>query len=160
MTFFTDVIKKSPKYLSISQVRDINLLEPGFRAKVLAFIADAKVLGHDLFVAETYRSNERQMHLFKQHLTKLRHVGVHHFGLAVDLGMNVEGRYDPRGEDYSFFVALAKKHKMVSGIDWGTPNAHHSFRDWDHLQGVPVRRQSALFSGEWYPSADYDPYQD
>jgi len=160
MSFYTETIEKSPKFMSIAQVRDLNLLEPGFRSDVLAFITDAKALGRQLFVAETYRSVERQMHLANEGLTELRHVGVHHYGLAVDLGLSVAGHYDPRGQDYSFFVGLARKHRIVSGINWGEPSTSHSFHDWDHVQRIPLHRQAALFAGTWFPPSDYDPYQD
>ena len=59
-----------------------------------------------------------------------------------------------------FFEALCAKHKLISGINWGTPHAAHSFRDYDHVQSVPIFRQNDLFSGRWYPPPDYDPIED
>jgi hypothetical protein len=52
------------------------------------------------------------------------------------------------------------KYKLVSGIDWGTPHAKHTFNDYDHVQNVPIFRQDDLFAGRWYPAPDYDPIED
>ena len=161
MSFFTDVIKKDARYKTLNTVKDMNLLEPVFKKKVLAFLDEAKSLGHDLRVAETFRSQARQVHLFHQGFTQLKTVGVHNYGLAADFNLFIDGKYEEDGEKYAFFQTLAKKHKLISGIDWGTPRQKHSFHDWDHLQGVPVFRQGGLFRGEWYPSGDdYDPWAD
>jgi hypothetical protein len=43
---------------------------------------------------------------------------------------------------------------------WGTPWQKHNFVDAGHIQGIPVFRQSSLFSGQWYPDAKYDPITD
>jgi hypothetical protein len=115
-------------------------------------------MGHILVPVETYRSTQRQHMFYMKHFTQLKTVGVHHFGLAVDLALMDGGHYHADGQDYMFFVELAKKHKMISGIDWGTPEAHHSFHDYDHLQRIKVSDQARLFSGEWYPEPDYNPW--
>jgi hypothetical protein len=166
--FYSDTIQKSAYFHSTNACRDIALLEPGFRARVSAMIADANAHGHDLRLLETYRSQARQQHLYAQGrtapgpvVTHLQKVGVHGYGLAADIGLFDKGKkLDPVGEHYAFFVALCAKYHMVSGIDWGAPNAQHSFKDWDHVQGVPLFRQPALFAGTWYPEQGYDPLQD
>lgn len=160
MSFYTDVLAKDPRFASTAPIKDLALLEPGTRAAVLAMIADAAAAGHDLRVLETYRSQARQHMLFEERLTQLSKVGCHGYGVAVDLALYVNGRYDPNGQHYMFMEALAKKHGMVSGIDWGTPNAQHSFKDYDHVQRVPVFRQNAMFAGAWYPPEGYDPHAD
>ena len=61
--FYTDVIKKDPRFNGPDVnvvVCDMNLLEPGFRASVVQMQAMAKAAGHELKVAETYRSQARQ----------------------------------------------------------------------------------------------------
>ncbi|GAC1340040.1 MAG: hypothetical protein NVSMB26_28000 [Beijerinckiaceae bacterium] len=126
--FFTDVILKSPWAHNAGGVcRDPHMLEPGTRAKVEAFIAEAKALGHDLRIAETYRSQARQSELFHEHKTQLSKVGCHGYGVAADFALYINGnKYDPRGEDYMFFQALCVKHKLISGIGWAlrTPSIH------------------------------------
>jgi hypothetical protein len=160
--FYTDIILKSAWTRNPGAVcREIAMLEPGTRAKVETFIADAKSLGHDLRVLETYRSQARQSELYREGRTQLAKVGCHGFGVAADLGLFLNGaKYDPRGEDYMFFQALCVKHKLISGIGWGTPHARHTFTDYDHVQNVAIFRQDDLFAGRWYPPPDYDPLDD
>jgi len=160
MSFYTDVIKKDNRFNSTQTIRDVSLLEPGTRAAVAKLIVLAHEAGHELKVGETYRSQARQLQCFKNGATQLRKVGCHGYGVACDLQMIVNGKYDPKGEDYAFFQDLCKKVGLISGIDWGTPNQKHTFHDWDHVQRVPVFRQNALFAGTWYPPVDYDPYAD
>ena len=160
--FYTETIVKSSWAHNPNAVcRDIAMLEPGTRAKVQAMISDAKANGHDVRILETYRSQARQTQLFHQGKTQLSKVGCHGYGVAADLGLFLDGtKYDARGQDYMFFEALCAKHKLISGINWGTPHAAHSFRDYDHVQSVPIFRQNDLFAGRWYPPPDYDPIED
>lgn len=154
--FYTNVIKKDPRFNSTAICKDLALLAPEFRARVEKFKAFAEAQGHVVEIIETYRSPARQRHLFAQKLTQLKNVGVHGYGLAIDFALFIKGKYDPKGQDYLCFVALAKQAGVISGVDWGAPGAHHTFQDFDHLQGVPVFRQAALFAGAWYPPAGYD----
>lgn len=163
--FFTEVIQKDSRYNSLECIKDLNLLEPNFRKMVAKFIETAASMGHTLKVIETFRSRHRQAYLFSKHLSQLKNVGVHGYGLAVDLGLFKEGRYDVTGNDYRFFQEIAEKHNVVtgliSGIDWGEPHSYSSFHDFDHLQAIPVFRQKELFAGTWYPpETGYDPYED
>lgn len=161
--FYTDVIKKDQRFNSTNVdrvVNDLGLLEPGTRMAVTHMIELAKTAGHDLKVAETYRSQARQHHLFQKGLTKLSKVGCHGYGVAVDLQLFVNGKYDPNGSHYQFMHAMAVKGLLVSGQGWGTAMQPHSFTDWDHVQRVPLFRQNALFAEQWYPPVVYDPYAD
>lgn len=162
--FYQDVIKKDPRFDSMNTIHDIDLLEPNFRKAVETFIATAASMGHTLKVLETYRSRRRQAYLFSKHLSQLKNVGVHGYGLAVDLGLFKANKYDVTGEDYRFFQTIAEKHGVVtgliSGIDWGEPHGYSHFHDFDHLQRIPVFRQKTLFAETWYPPENYDPYAD
>lgn len=158
--FYTDTIRKDARFTTTRVVTDVSLLEPGFRAAVAALIVDAHAAGHVIEIGETYRSQDRQRQLFDLKLTQLRDVGVHGYGLAADFRMLVNGKYDPKGEDYAFLTGLCKKHGLISGADWGTPCERHTFRDWDHVQRIPVFRQADLFAGKWYPPVNYDPWAD
>src|SRR5215831_13454236 len=155
--FFTDVIKKDPRFHSTNRISDIALLEPVTRAAVQAVIADAAARGIKLMIFETFRSQERQMTLFEQGATQLRTVGVHNYGLACDLVKDINGEPSWKG-DFSFLGVIAPHHRLVWGGDWGRPDLPHSFRDNDHVQRCSVAMQSQLFSGVWYPDADYDPF--
>lgn len=156
--FYTDVIKQDHRFGSTDVINDLALLEPTFRGRILNFISYASARGHSVRVAETYRSQARQTQLWEKKLTELKTVGVHGFGLAADLAIYVNGKYDPNGQDYMFFVEAAKQADELSGINWGEPCAEHGFKDYDHLQGVPLALQPALFAGTWYPSPGFDPW--
>ena len=156
-SFFEDVIKNDPRLDSVKRVNDMALLEPVTRAAIGNIVADAKALGIDLMVFETYRSQARQQELFNQGASKLRVVGVHHYGLACDLVKVVSGEPSWKG-DFSFLGRLAHEHGLIWGGDWGDPTVHHNFIDAVHVQRCAVSMQPALFRGSFYPDASYDPY--
>jgi hypothetical protein len=160
MSFYSDVIVRDSRFNSIEPVADIELLEPITRAAVQAIIAAAARIGKKITVLETYRSSARQMHLFDQGLTELRDVGVHKFGLACDFRLEVNGEYDPKGDDYVFLRTLAEQNGCISGVDWGEPTVAHTFRDYDHIQRIALVRQPALFRASWYPDDAYRPLPD
>jgi len=157
MSYYTDVIQKSPLFHSTDSIRDVGMLDPNFKARVDAIMADAVALGHHLMITETYRSQERQAMLFEQKKTMLKNVGVHHYSLAVDFAKVINGKASWDG-DWSFLAPLAKKHKVIWGGDWGNPAKNFSFKDVDHIQMVAVQDQAKLFNGSWYPDANYNPY--
>ena len=101
--FYTDVIMNDARFHSTQAISDIGLLEPATRAAVQAMIADAAAQGISLMVFETYRSQERQQVLFDRGATKLRTVGVHHYGLACDIVKSVNGQPNWDG-DFSFLA--------------------------------------------------------
>lgn len=148
--FFTDVLTRHPLFRASSRVSDLAMLEPNVRRKVLKIIEEARCHGLDLIAYETYRSQERQQALFKQKVTQLRTVGVHHYGLACDLVRVANGEPTWDG-DYSLVGHLARAHGLVWGGDWP------SLRDEPHVQWCRVRDQAKLFRGDWYPDAQYDP---
>ena len=156
--FYTDVIKKDPRFHSTKRINDPALLEPVTRAAVQAVIADAAARGIKLMIFETFRSQERQVTLFEQGATQLRTVGVHNYGLACDLVKDINGEPSWKG-DFSFLGVIAPHHRLVWGGDWGRPDLPHSFRDNDHVQRCSVAMQAQLFRGEFYPDANYDPFK-
>jgi len=155
--FYTTTITKSPKFTSVNRVADLDLLEPVTRQKVQAIIADAETHGIKLMVFETFRSRDRQKALFNQGASKLKNVGVHHYGLACDLVKEVGGEPSWKG-DFSFLGTFAKHNGLIWGGDWGEPNVSHTFVDADHVQRCTKGRQASLFNGSWYPDNGYDPY--
>src|SRR5215469_2732648 len=158
-TFYEDVICQDQRFHSTEACRDLTLLEPAFRAKVQAMIADAATKAIKLWATETYRSRERQQMQFEQKLTQLQEVGVHHYGLACDFAMSNDGgkTADWNIQDWSDVLGpLAMKHGVVWGGDWQftfDPQAIHKpgFRDSDHVQAIAVADQAKLFAGTWYP---------
>lgn len=151
--FYTNVIQRDARFKSTQPIKDVDLLEPGFRTKVDAVIAAAKSAGIELVITETYRSSERQQQLFAEGKTRLKVVGVHHYGLACDFARMIDGKLS-WGGDWTFLCQLAAANGVIAGGDWGEPNKPHTFRDWDHLQGITLAQQTALFAGTWYPGGD------
>lgn len=142
--FFTDKIQRDPRYRASGVVKDVDLLEPGFRARVDALFAESKAAGTELQITETFRSSERQRALFVGGKTRLRKVGVHHYGLAVDTVKRVKGRLTYDG-DWTFMAPLLARHGLhPSGLSG----------DFNHIQGVTQAQQAGLFAGTWYPGGD------
>src|SRR5262249_41538532 len=112
--FYLDVISPDPRFESLKRIDDPSLIEPITRAAVQAIIDDARALGTELMIFETYRSQQRQEALFNQGASKLKTVGVHHFGLACDLVKVAAGEPSWKG-DFSFLGTLAREH----GLIWG-----------------------------------------
>jgi D-alanyl-D-alanine carboxypeptidase len=157
--FYTDVIQADSRFNSVDRVDDLALLEPLTRQLVLGIIEQAKDMGFEMMVFETYRSQARQQQLFAAGSTQLKQVGVHHYGLACDIVKSVNGEPSWKG-DFSFLGQLAHSAGLIWGGDWGTPNQHHTFIDQPHVQRCTVSRQGQLFAGTFYPDNDYNPYQD
>ncbi len=147
-SFYTEVLMKSPVFHSPNPCHDIALLEPVTREAVAKVIAVAQSAGVTLQVLETYRSQERQRQLFAQGATQLQTVGVHHYGLAADLGIVIGGQVNWKA-DYQVLGAWAKAAGLVWGGNWST------FKDMDHVQRIAVADQARLFNGSWYPEPAY-----
>ena len=157
--FYTDIISQDARFDSAARVADLALLEPITRQLVQNVIAAAEQMGIVLMAYETYRSQARQQELFDNGATKLRKVGVHHYGLACDIVRVVGGEPSWKG-DFSFLGQLAHSAGLIWGGDWGAPQIKHSFIDSVHVQRCTVARQATLFAGTWYPDQSYNPYQD
>jgi hypothetical protein len=158
-TFYSDVISKDGRFDSIARVADTSLLEPMARQLVDKLVTSAHQMGIELMVYETYRSQDRQQELFNNGATKLRTVGVYHYGLACDIVRVIGGEPSWKG-DFSFLGQLAHSCGLIWGGDWGAPQIKHSFIDSVHVQRCTVARQGELFAGAWYPDDFYNPYDD
>lgn len=87
----------------------------------MGIISAAHGMGIELMIHETYRSQDRQQELFNQRATKLRTVGVHHYGLACDIVRVVAGEPSWKG-GFSFLGQLAQS----SGMNWGEIGEHRT----------------------------------
>jgi hypothetical protein len=143
----------------MERVSDPSLLEPTTRQLVEGVVSAAQRMGIEVMIYETYRSQERQLALFNNGATKLRTVGVHHYGLACDIVRVVGGEPCWKG-DFSFLGQVAHSSGLIWGGDWGAPDIEHSFIDSVHVQRCTVARQRELFAGTWYPDDAYNPYED
>ncbi len=158
MNFYRDVLTKLPLFNSPLRVSSLDYLEPVTRAAVQGILADAMAQKTPLMVFETYRSQHRQQLLFQQGATQLDEVGCHSFGVACDLVKDIEGDPSWKG-DFTFLGVLAKKHGLISGIDWGAPGKAHGFIDACHVQRISVQDQPKLFDATFYPDDTYNPYK-
>lgn len=158
-SFYTDVISKDAHFGSAGRISDASLLEPMTRQLVERIVLSAQQMGIELIIYETYRSQERQQELFNNGATKLRTVGVHHYGLACDIVRSIGGEPSWKG-DFTFLGHFAQSCGLIWGGDWGAPQIKHSFIDSVHVQRCTVSRQGDLFAGIWYPDDTYNPYED
>jgi hypothetical protein len=158
-TFYTDVISADTRFSSVNRVADSSLLEPMTRRLVEGLVASAQQMGIEVMIYETYRSQNRQQELFENGASKLRAVGVHHYGLACDIVRVVSGEPSWKG-DFSFLGQLSRSSGLIWGGDWGDPGIKHSFIDSVHVQRCTIARQGCLFAGVWYPDNTYNPYAD
>ena len=115
------MILQDPRFDSVARVSDAGLLEPATRKLVESIISAAQQMGIAIMIYETYRSQDRQQELFNQGATKLRAVGVHHYGLACDIVRVVGGEPCWKG-DFSFLGQLAQGSGLIWGGDWGAPD--------------------------------------
>jgi hypothetical protein len=151
--FFTEVIQKDPRYKSKERISDLELLEPVLRGLVTKIIADAQSMGVELGVFETFRSKQRQRQLYEEGHTKLKTVGVHHYGLACDLVRRYKGKFNWE-LDHSVVGQLALKYRLVWGGTW------KDFYDAYHIQRIAAPRQKELFASSFYPPKNYDALRD
>lgn len=157
--FYTDVISNDAHFDSPARVTDPSLLEPITRQLVEGIVSAAHQMGIEVMIYETYRSQERQQELFLHGATRLKTVGVHHYGLACDIVRVVGGEPSWKG-DFSFLGQLAHSSGLIWGGDWGAPGVKNSFIDSVHVQRCTVARQGDLFAAAWYPEATYNPCED
>jgi hypothetical protein len=158
MNFYTDFLVKSSYFHNRTRVTDLAYLEPITRAAIENILADSAAAGQPLILFETYRSPQRQQFLFDQKATQLKEVGVHGYGLAADLVKDLYGQPSWAG-DFMFLADLAKKHGLISGLDWGHYGVKNTFVDACHVQRIRVDDQAKLFNGTWFPENDYSPYK-
>jgi len=125
-TFYADVIAKNARLASSVRICDPVLLEPMTRQPTERLVSAARQMGIEVMICETYRSQDRQQELFNSAASKLRTVGVHHYGLACAIVHSVGGEPGWKG-DFTFLGQLAQSCGLIWGSDWGAPRFKHSF---------------------------------
>lgn len=103
-------------------VRSLDLLYPPFAAKVKMGIAAANNAGYSVEVFETWRSPERQDHLYAQGRTRAGKIvtnargweSSHQLGLAIDIALIVKGEWS-----WNFDPAKVSKYFIQQGLEWG-----------------------------------------
>jgi len=106
-------------------VNELGLLEPGFRQRVEAFLAELMRRRIYVVVIETLRSPERQAYLFATGKTRTPDRSRHLYGLAIDIvpcaeynGKVTKVAWDsPRWREIG---ELGEQHGLVWGGRWTT----------------------------------------
>lgn len=114
-------------------IRDIHLLHPAFRNKIILLFVEAKKRGIDLFISETYRTPERQNMFFGMKLTKVRSGGSkHQYGLAIDVIPVINGKsYADNHEVLKRVGLIGEKLGLKWGGRWRFYDPVHFEFDWD-----------------------------
>ena len=129
-------------------ISDIGVLYPPFAHKIKTLIACAKEEGLSISVYETYRSPERQKHLFIKGVTTLQQNSMHQYGVAADLMFeNTRSVVDMPEQNWRQLGALGRTLGLYWGGDW------EDFKDYPHFQLIPATKheQQKILEGE-YPT--------
>lgn len=144
--FYNRVITQDPRFHSEERVADLALLEPATREKILNLMAAAKAKGIELFVFETYRSEQRQLELFRQGGSKLKTVGGHHYGLACDLFKN--NRAGKSDDDNKLLEQIAREQGLFFGSELRKDAVKFTFFDPDGLELMMASRTKRTSKNE------------
>lgn len=131
---YNNAIRPSKKFYSMRPVNDLGLLFPEFLEKLIACFAryNGKYPEHDIYVVETYRSNELQRKYFSERKSRIRKNGMHHFGIAADVAFYIDGEFSYKG-NYDFLRKIFKEEGLTV-LNW----------ELGHVQMIPVSEQSEM----------------
>lgn len=131
---YYNVISESDKFNSTSPVRDTGLLLPEFR-DILGICFkeyEEQYHGQEIFIVETYRSNELQARYYRNGSSKIRKNGMHHFGLAIDAAFIINGKFSYKG-DYKLLRKIFTDNGLTV-LKW----------ELGHVQFVKVEEQEEV----------------
>lgn len=111
-------------------VRELYILHPAFRNKVIKLIYECKKQGIDLRIVETYRTPERQNYLKKKRRTML------------------SGGYSKHQHFMAIDVVPIIKGKMI----W------HNYKLWNKIGKIGIE-QGLLWGGKWQKFRDYPHFE-
>src|SRR3990167_3067368 len=154
MNWHMESIKTNPLFDSPGIVNDPMLLYPPFREKIRRLIVIAVESGLQVVLFESYRSQRRQLALFKQRKTKLKTNGMHFYGVAADVVFRTVGggwtwTPAPGGAGGAMWKRLGQIGKdlgLVWGGDW------KGLVDCPHFQLTSVAEQSEIVAGNYPPA--------
>ncbi|MBL7128729.1 MAG: peptidoglycan-binding protein [Ignavibacteria bacterium] len=126
---FCKVVVPSSDYFKNSICSNSDLLYPSIRNKAEKICKQVP----NLHIFETYRSNVRQLSLFKQGFSKCSQFGMHYYGVAVDLVFK-DGKGWTWDGDYKTVRQLYKENGLVVLGMW----------DLAHAQIPEVKQQTSL----------------
>ena len=119
----------SSVFLSKNPVKDSSLLFPEFRGKLQKSIDEytVKYPGTIPVIVESYRSQSLQLQYYNSGASKIKTNGMHHYGIAVDIGFMVNGKFTYNG-DYKYLRSLHTKNGLFLLGLW----------DAGHVQFIPA----------------------
>ncbi len=115
-------------------VRDLDLLVPAFKERVLDLVAMMRASGHDPWVFETLRTQERAAFLARKGTGVVD--SMHCYGVAVDV-ISLSKKWNA---GFKFWRDL-RDHGESLGL---TSGARWRRRDLPHVQAIPVSKQDIL----------------
>lgn len=137
-------------YNVTTSCRDINELLPIAQKACKLFLSECKKIGLDIFITETYRSQERQNYLYEQGRSRPGNIVTwtkssrHTSRLAWDIACNGGVLYDntillKAGE-------VAKKLGIIWGGNWSTPDKPHFevTKDWIEPKEIKMNKDEAI----------------
>ena len=142
--------------------RGLDKLEPNFKKKVTKWLTAVESMDVDIFVTETWRSDERQAYLLSIGASHVKRSN-HQDGLAVDIAFS-QVRYGTLyPKDHSLWRKVADE-AIKYGIDWGYDlwAVKYGFVDKPHFQDngkalveKPVI-DTALLSESWLSLSEFN----
>lgn len=119
-------------------VKDLNSLNPAFKAKVLLWLKDVEAAGIKIIVTETFRSTEDQQADFKKGTSKLdgiTHLSEHQKGRAIDIAFDTKTYGSLYPEDLSLWrkvAAIGRKYGIIWPYDdlgwhWDKPHFQDNY---------------------------------
>jgi len=113
--------------------RDINELTPSFKRKVELFIKEA---WKEVFITETYRSQERQIYLYGQWRTRKWNKvtwtlnSYHKTRKAIDIAFRWKELYPSNIKEWTKIANIAAKYWIVWGFDLRWKDLPHFQDNW------------------------------
>ena len=131
----------NPGFTKVDAMKDIDLLLPEFKVKVLNAIFEfEKTHSYKVVFVETLRSAARQLMHFNNGASKIRKGGMHEYAIACDCAFNIDGHFSYDGDYAALRLCFSNQGLFLLG-------------DWDkgHVQLISVQDQTELRR-----SVDYD----
>ena len=93
-------IMNSDNYKSKTPVNDLDLLYPEFLDTLISCFQkyNEDKPEEELYIVESYRSNELQIKYFRSGKSKISQNSMHHYGLAADVAFNIGGEFTYKGD--------------------------------------------------------------
>jgi len=136
--------RKRPPAKRPPVTRSLDTLQPAFRLRLEAVVADLAAQGYRPRVWETLRTPERGAWLMKKGASRNGSKSMHIYGVAADVVCRTHmwGCRKARCDFFEKLGSTVRKHGLYWGGDWRT------MVDKPHVQAIPVRQQGKIRSAQ------------